>query len=532
MQQQEFKKIVIVGGGTSGWMAAIAIAAHFPEKQITVIDPAGISPIGVGESVTGAVQQFVNYPPHGLSMSEFFRRTDATLKLGIWYKDWRRPGDEYLTPIDAPVKFFDHSYYEDIEDFYALATSEGQSLGEIQTHGKLMRAGKTDYFRRPDDGRITGDWSMASCHFDALKFSAWLKDVSRQRPNIVHVDDVMQRFEQDAESGLVTKIVTEAGREIAGDFFLDCTGFRRLLFEQAYGPKWIDFAKHIKVDSAIPSLVDYAAGQEVPVYTVATALKHGWKWAVPTQSRLGTGYLFSSRYVSDEEALAELRSTGVAVEEHPSIIRFRSGKLESQWTGNVCAIGLAGGFIEALEATTIHIMYVQIKALAELFLPFYSREASPVLSRQFNQMMNTMYDDFVDFVSFHYHAGRSDTEFWQDYQKEGAITPRNRERREKWAFAYPLREDFTPSPTNRCFMTTGIMVWMPMLCALGCLHQHTAAALLSRSKYLEQGRRNATKYVAVREAICRGAISQQEAISFLRDESFPGTSEAYVGASV
>ena len=147
-------------------MAAIAIASRFPEMQITVIDPKGISPIGVGESVTGVVLTFVGDPLHGLSMGEFYRRCDVTLKAGIWYKDWQGPGTEYLTPIDLPSDYFKHFYPSHVEDFYAAAAADGAKLGDVQFYSRLMRENKTDYFRHAD-GSVDTRFARMACHFDA-----------------------------------------------------------------------------------------------------------------------------------------------------------------------------------------------------------------------------------------------------------------------------------------------------------------------------------------------------------------------------
>ena len=510
------EKIVIVGGGTAGWMAAIALSSHMPEKQIVVIDPSRVAPIGVGESVTGVVLQFVRYPFHGLDTAEFFRECDATLKLGIWFKDWTGLGNEYLSPIDFPPDIFDQHYFEDMEDFYALITASGQSICEEQIHGRLMRANRTDYFRHA--GAINRQFSTASCHFDALKFAAWLKGIARGRTNITHIDDSIERFDQHPETGLVTKILTEKGAEVDGDFFLDCTGFRRLLFERAHRPKWEDYSKYIKVDRAIPAFEPYEDTQEIPVFTGAQAMPNGWMWQIPTQSRLGRGYVFSSKYASDEQAISEYRAAGIAVDDSPRIIRFAPGKFETQWQGNVCALGLAGGFIEPLESTTIHIMHVQIKALAELFLPYYTHEASQALARKYNAMMKTMYDDFVDFVSFHYRTGRSDNEFWSDCQKQESITATNQARIDTWEHCYPGREDFLGIQTSRFGLTTGIVVWMPMLCGLGLLKQSAALTVVNRAKAIGAARSNLAKYTQIRDMVCANAVSQREAVAFLRGD--------------
>jgi flavin-dependent dehydrogenase len=510
------KRIVVVGGGTSGWMAAIALSSHLPKVEVTVIDPARIAPIGVGESVTGVVQQFVRYPFHNLDSTEFFRKTDATLKLGIKFKHWTKQGAEYLAPIDFPPDIIEHAYPEDMENFYALMTANDRSICEEQIHSKLMRVNRTDYVRK--DGSVSKEFSSASCHFDALKFAAWLKDLAPKRDNITHVDDAIKGFERDSETGFVTKVFTTKGGEVEGDFFVDCTGFRRALFGEAYLPKWIDYSQHIKVDSAIPSFRPHPEGREIPVNTVARAMPHGWMWEIPTQARMGLGYVFSSQYASDEQAIQDMRDVGVEVGDSPRIIRFKPGKFATQWEGNVCALGLAGGIIEPLESTTIHIADVQIKALAELFLPYFTPQSASTLSKKYNTLIDTMYTDFVDFVSFHYHAGREDTDFWRDYQRPESITDANKTRMETWAHSYPAREDFSGIITHRFIQTTGIVIWMPMLCGLGLLNKTAAIEMLNHTKWLHLAQANMTKYMQLRDHLTANAASQREVVRYLRGD--------------
>ena len=506
--------IVIVGGGTAGWMAAIAIASRFPEMQITVIDPKGISPIGVGESVTGVVLTFVGDPLHGLSMGEFYRRCDVTLKAGIWYKDWQGPGTEYLTPIDLPSDYFKHFYPSHVEDFYAAAAADGTKLGDVQFYSRLMRENKTDYFKDAD-GRVNTSLAKMSCHFDSLKFATWLGEIAAQRANIHHVDDVVESFEQDAESGFVTRIHTKGGLKIEGEMFLDCTGFHRLLLAKAYQPKWKSYSDYIRVDSAIPCQVPYQPTDIIPTYTMATAMKHGWMWQIPTQSRLGKGYLFASRYVDDDDAVTELQSMGVETGESPRIIHFDPGRFDKQWIGNVCAIGLAGGFIEPLEASTIHGTYVQIRLLTDLFLPFCSRESMPSMAAKFNELMAIAMDDYVDFISFHYHTGRADTPFWSEYQQPSAMTPANQARLEKWRHAFPMREDFAGIYSQRATLTVGQVIWAPMLCGLGLIHKEHAQRVLQMTTRPQMLRENLHNYVQIRDQIAAKALSPAEALQFL-----------------
>src|SRR6185295_2049989 len=182
-----------------------------------------------------------------------------------------------------------------------------------------------------------------------------------------------------SETGFVKSIQTRSGRQIGGDFFLDCTGFHRLLFAKAFKPKWISYTPYIKVDSAIPFFPHYAPGQAPPVYTVAQAMPNGWMWQIPTQSRFGMGYLFSSRHTDVEGARKDLLARGLDPGENPRVLKFTPGRFETQWIKNVCTIGLSAGFIEPLESTTIHAMAMQIRFLTDLFLPYYTSVSAPVL---------------------------------------------------------------------------------------------------------------------------------------------------------
>ncbi|MFT5523741.1 MAG: glycine/D-amino acid oxidase-like deaminating enzyme [Pirellulaceae bacterium] len=462
------KNIVVVGGGSAGWMSAIALAARFPDKHVTVIDSSTVSPIGVGESATGLVFEFVTNPLHGLGWGDFFRRCETTFKLGIWYKDWQGIGTEYLAPIDNPWQYIQYRYPLAIEEFYAMAAADGVRLGEGQIYSHLMRSGRTDFFRNPDD-TVNQKFGFASCHFDAVAFATWLAEVGVTRPNITHIDDIVEGFTQDPESGHVTAVRARSGRTIEGEFFIDCTGFHRQLLAKAYDLKWKSYSDYIRVDRAIPQQAAHAEGEPLPNHTVVTAMPHGWQWQIPTQSRMGKGYIYSSQYVSDEQAAAEFRATGVDLADAPKILRFSPGRLERQWEGNVCAVGLAGVFSEPLEATTIHGMCMQIKLLTELLLAHATAEAMPALAATYNRLTAAAYDDYTDFINFHYHTGRDDTDFWRDYQQPDAMTPTNRARLEKWKYTFPSREDFPPTHTDVTNLTTNLVIWAPMLCAFGLL---------------------------------------------------------------
>jgi tryptophan halogenase len=222
--------------------------------------------------------------------------------------------------------------------------------------------------------------------------------------------------------------------------------------------------------------------------------------------------------VSDEQALAEFRATGVDVVDSPRFLRFEPGRYEKQWMGNVCAIGLSGVFSEPLEASTIHGMSVQIRLLTELLLPFCTPESMEVLGTQYNRLVNAAYDDYADFISFHYRTGRMDTEFWRDYQNPKALTAANQERLERWKHAFPRREDFAPVYTQLAPHTTGFVVWAPMLCAFGLLRPEHARQVVQWSRHPKFLQENVARYIQIRNHILASALTQEEAIQFFRAE--------------
>jgi hypothetical protein len=508
------KDIVIIGGGTAGWMAAISIACRFPDKHVTIIDPKLIGPIGVGESVTGALVSFILEPRHRLTLGDLFRRCDATCKTGLWYKDWKGIGTDYVSPIDQPADYFKHFYPTHAEEFYAQVSVDRARLGEVQLYSFCMRKNRTDQCWNPD-GSVNTNLAQFSVHFDALKFAGWLQEISPRYENIRHIDDVIESFQQDPDTGFVKSIRTKTGREIGGDFFVDCTGFHRLLFAKAFKPRWISYEPYIKVDSAIPFFPHYAPGQEPPVYTVAQAMPNGWMWQIPTQSRFGMGYLFSSRYTDAQGARKDLLARGLDPGENPRVLKFTSGRYETQWIKNVCTIGLSAGFIEPLESTTIHAMAMQIRFLTDLFLPYYTSISAPVLAEHYSRLVTMAYEDYLDFISLHYHAGRTDTEFWRDYQKPESVTDRNRARLEKWRYAFPVREDFAGIFTQRAGQTLNLNIWAPMLCGLNLLKREFALRVVQMSDHPTKLRENIDRYVKIRDRIASSALTHSESIKYI-----------------
>jgi hypothetical protein len=394
--------IVIVGGGTAGWLAALMISkTHGDSHAITVIESSKIGIVGAGEGSTGLLTDIIqghgwNY---GCNEEDFFRETGATVKLGIRHRDWKQRGHSYIAPIDgtrsgSPDYMLMHAISNDIP-FHTSSMN-----------GYFIEKSLSSFFKT--DGKIENHSSHAY-HFDAFKVGKYFKKICGE--TIRNVDAVVVDIDL-AEDGTVDAVVLDCGETISGDFFIDCSGFKRI-FAEKMGNRWISYKKHLPVNAAMPFFKKYGEEQIDPV-TTAWAQSSGWMWQIPTQERYGCGYVFCDDFISDEQARREVEaSLGTAVEPI-RFLKFDTGRLDSMWKKNCLSLGLAAAFAEPLEATSIHSTIVQIQA----FVFEYLREdrdetCNSGMMNVYNRRMGKMYDDFRDFLVLHYMTQRDDSQFWR-----------------------------------------------------------------------------------------------------------------------
>ena len=398
-------KIVVVGGGTSGWLAAAMLRHHLKRElcEIELVESEEIGTIGVGEST---VPPFVGLIHRlGIDEQEFIRATDATYKLGIQFVGWQRRTDTYFHPFGAIGKSIDaHDFYQCW--LKARAQGDGSALQDFSPCNVMAENGR---FFPPSRARNTpiGGANYA-LHVDANKVAQYLRSFSEDRGvkrTEGLVTDVRRR-----DDGFIDHIELADGTRVHGDFFIDCSGSRALLIGKALGVEAIDWAQYLPCDRAV-TLRTENSGPLVP-YTRATAQKSGWMWRIPLQSRVGQGYVYSSRFCTDADARATLlRNVETACLDEPRIIPFTTGHRRELWKLNCLSIGLAGGFIEPLEATAIHLMARGI----DFFLRYFpNRECDPALAREYNRRMTADYEEVRDFIVLHYSATtRDDSPFWQ-----------------------------------------------------------------------------------------------------------------------
>lgn len=401
------RSIIIVGGGTSGWSAA-ACLSKFLEKRpahITVIESSKIGTVGVGEASIPNIHNFNRYL--GLSERDFIRKTNATFKLGIEFTDWRSEGGSFFHPFGGyGVHFEDLDFHQCL--FEAQAMGDHSKLDEFSLPIALARANR---FAQPvaSPGNPLSDFGYAF-HFDASLYAAYLRDYAVKRA-VKHVEQIITGINLEPESGDIASVVLENGDIIEGDMFIDCSGFKGLLIEQALHTGFEDWSHWLKCDRAVA--MPCATGEDsIAPYTTARARDAGWTWRIPLQNRVGNGYVYCSEFVSDEDAAKNLEDFMENMPQaEPNFLRFKAGMRRNFWTGNCVSLGLASGFIEPLESTSINLVH---RGLATL-MDFYPDKAfDPRKIAAANRRFRLEQENIRDFIILHYFASdREDTPFWR-----------------------------------------------------------------------------------------------------------------------
>ncbi|CBA14592.1 tryptophan halogenase family protein [Xanthomonas albilineans] len=402
------RNLVIVGGGTAGWMAAAALARMLgADNRITVIESEQIGTVGVGEATVPHIKAFNTLL--GINEAEFVRDTQGSFKLGIEFVDWLRPGIAYVHGFGSEIGHrlgllpFQQYWFKQ-----ALA-GKASPLGDYTLNTVAAKRGKfmTAASDVPPNSPLAN--IAYAYHFDAALYAQFLRRYAEQR-GVIRYEGIVEQVLLHPESGDVASVRLVSGEVIAGDLFIDCSGFRGLLIEQALHTGYHDFSHCLPCDRAL-AVPCAKIGPPTP-YTRATARAAGWQWRIPLQHRTGNGYVYSSAHVSDDEAAATLLANldGPALAE-PRPLRFVTGRRKQAWNRNVIALGLASGFMEPLESTSIHLIQSGISKLLELF----PREGiSPVLVQRYNERIAFEFDRIRDFLVLHYHASeRADSAFWQ-----------------------------------------------------------------------------------------------------------------------
>ncbi len=456
MHENRIRKIVVVGGGTAGWMAAAPLALNLGGRcEIVLIESPDIGTIGVGEATLPTIRAY--NATLGIDPVDFVKKTQASFKLGIEFKDWGHTGNrffhgfcDYGPTIDGRAP---HLYWMRLaQTFNKMPALENWSMCAVMArHLK---------FAEPrEDAGIVGKAFTYGYHFDAGLYAAYLRNYAIAR-GAVRVEATIVAVEQHPETGFVTALKLNDGRRIEGDLFIDCSGFRGVLIEQALKTGYEDWSHYLPCDRAVALPCVREDGSGPLPYTRATAHSAGWQWQVPLQHRNGNGHVYCSSFMEADEALDILvRNMAGKPGAEPNHLRFVTGRRKKFWNKNVVALGLSAGFMEPLESTSIHLINTGInKLIALLSLD----GVTPVQETAFNRLTGKEYERIRDFLILHYNSTtRDDSAFW-NYCRTMAVPDSLTEKVELFRHNGQIfREDdelFTETSWAAVMMGQGVMM--------------------------------------------------------------------------
>ncbi|MBB5712662.1 tryptophan halogenase family protein [Sphingomonas xinjiangensis] len=395
-------RVVVVGGGTAGWMTAAALAALAGQAcRVELVESAEIGIVGVGEATLPHMRFFIQRL--GIDEAAFMRATDATFKLGIEFRDFGEIGERYIHPFGTYGRPLGGVAFH----HYFLQRHPRPGGSAIGPYSAGVTAAEQRRFALPDNEADDPATSFGYAYqFDATRFAPFLRDWAEAR-GVTRTEGRIVDVERERTNGDVRAVLLAGGERIEGDLFVDCSGFRALLIGEQ---SWEDWSHWLPCDRAVAAPTASPAGTIEP-FTRAAAMPAGWRWRIPLRHRVGNGYVYASRFLDDdmarEQFLAAIEGEPLA---EPRLLRFRAGRRTRSWTGNVVAIGLASGFLEPLESTSIYLVQMAITALVE---HFPGRPIDALDRDGFNRSVDAEYDRIRDFLILHYHATRrSDTPFW------------------------------------------------------------------------------------------------------------------------
>ena len=442
------KNITIVGGGSSGWTAACHLAAVFQlpiqrgELKLTLIESPNIGIIGVGESTARTLPDVLRQI--GINETDFIKRTDATFKLSGYFANWDKNPDG--SPVTWVNPFFSQTDFGGFNPGHVFAKfgmhEDGEMIEEDYTGAMSVCPALIEAFKGPKHiGSKDYEAPIPyAYHTNAVEFAKMLMERGKEL-GVRHVLDDVVEVKIDDRGFVEALELKENGRHEI-EFVIDATGFRGVILGQAMGEPFEPYDKYLYNDRAAVVQIPHADPTKIEPTSRATALGAGWSFRVPLYNRVGTGYIFSSKFLSDEEAIEEFKAFAgpLTHDKEMRVIRMRIGKTRRSWVNNCLAVGLSSGFVEPLEATAIYSVDVAMRWLQKYFP---DSEFSPALQNRYNHLIDGLYSEIIDFIVLHFHlSNREDTPYWRTMRHELEIPDSLRENLELWRHAMPEETDF------------------------------------------------------------------------------------------
>jgi hypothetical protein len=414
--------IVIVGGGTAGWIASYILLKSQPGlHKITLIESSQIGIVGAGEGSTGLLRDILvgEFFDYRVNIDEFMLKTKSTRKYGIRHENWIGDGSSYFAPIDVSNSAW---ILNDYIFKYSLANNRKEKMHVASYLGSLYENNEYDN-------------DFTAFHFDAFKIGNFFKEICL-RDNATCIDAIVNDITLNAD-GDIKSIILDSGQIIHGDFFVDCSGFRRILANKL-NISWISKSKVLPMNTAMPFLLEYKENERIIPETKATALSSGWMWNIPLTTRRGCGYVFDRNFISNDQAKIEIENYLGHSIEPIRFIEFDAGYVSDFWKNNLLILGLASSFVEPLEATSIHNTIAQmIVFVKEFLLKDKATTVTRINQKIYNKRITFLNDITIDFISLHYQGKRNDSDFWKFIKEKNIITDTAKDILEKAKYKIP-----------------------------------------------------------------------------------------------
>ncbi len=439
------KKVVILGGGTAGWLTALQIRQLYNHTDITLIESTKVGILGAGEGSVPLLPSFLK--TLGINLGDFKKECDATFKLGISFENWNGDDKKYIHPFVAsantPLDFKQitptglnstigipntNSAY-----FVLNALANKEDIDEVFPANKLIVEKKSPYYKERDQVKVSNGYSF---HFNARKVADYLRKIGESR-GIKVVDGEFDKALLD-EKEYITGLLLTDGRFFESDFVFDCSGFQRLLIGGVYKTEWVSYNKHLTVNSAIPFFLPQTE-KVIRPETRAIAMKYGWMWQIPVKGRWGCGYIYDDNFIDEKEAKAEVEELlGHSIESN-KVFKFNAGRYKDVWQKNCIAVGLSTGFTEPLEATSVMIAMIQLLNLDPSSLELDNQEIRGI----YNKLLADLNDEVVSFLYLHYITKRKDSEFWKTYTTRTEVPEKLQKLLTIWEARPPKNSDLS-----------------------------------------------------------------------------------------
>lgn len=495
------KKLIVLGGGNAGLMSALYLKKSLPDLAVSVIKSKKIGTIGVGEGSTEHWTRFANAV--GINIVDLVNQCGATIKIGIKFEDWHGDGTSYYHSLPEHLVTMDA--------YSGAATTMMRLIGDgISTEGLHWQLPMDGYVSEP----LTDYYQF---HFDSEKLNSFLEQKCISSDiKIIEAEIAGPVIDND---GFVTQLVDDCGNHYPGDFFIDSSGFNRVIASKL-GAEWVDWSKYLPLNSAIAFQTAYE--EKIPPYTLAKAMTSGWHWRSPVQDRFGNGYVFSDQFISEDQAVGEIQKHFKDTIKVGRKINFVSGKVNQAWIKNCVSVGLSSNFVEPLEASSISTTIQQIRLLAGSIWNWSREDTSTI--KEYNKIVDDMMSNVLNFIQLHYFTQRSDTEFWRWCKNEITVTDFNKENIEVFKKNFVNQAILPEDGTMSNFRIYDCLNWIQVMHGLRMFDTNSIKQLYE-SRYSRYKEANIAHLNNVEHTPTNGWMTCRDAVNLLK--KFANTTTEY-----